>query len=202
MLLAYHQAPKSGSLRQGEILANVWEHVVVEPPLKLEDGHSPSVKSVLHSRVIVLSAACDLERDFLARFSEQSDQPERASEGGTERSNAFISYILLCDMYEEGELKKVRNLNSKLWKMVRKNQNERYHHLKTASIRDDPLGTELPDMYLDFKKVLAFPVESLYEGLNRGTLVRVAIVPEVYIHDLIHRFYSYLSRIGVPDEPS
>jgi hypothetical protein len=28
---------------------------------------------------------------------------------------------------------------------------------------------------------------------------RVAIMPPIYMHDLMHRFYGFLSRVGLPD---
>ena len=52
--------------------------------------------------------------------------------------------------------------------------------------------------YLDFKKVTALPTNALYEGVLSGKTERVALIPEYYIHDLIHRFYGFLSRVALP----
>ena len=57
----------------------------------------------------------------------------------------------------------------------------------------------LPDLFLDFKKALALPTALLYQVAQEGTVERVAIVPPIYLHDLIHRFYNFLSRVAVPD---
>ncbi len=87
-------------------------------------------------------------------------------------------------------------MNSALWAALRKNQNERYHHLPAARVGG---ADDLDDLYIDFKKVYGIPLKSLYTALNSGGITRVAVVPGPYLHDLIHRFYAFQSRVAVPD---
>lgn len=52
-------------------------------------------------------------------------------------------------------------------------------------------------MIIDFKKYLALPTEAIYDGISRRTVTRTALIGQGYVHDLMHRFYSFLSRVGV-----
>ena len=84
-----------------------------------------------------------------------------------------------------------------IWKRIRQNQDERYHRFEAAPVGEPPVN-QLPDLYLDFRKTMALPTGTLYEGLGSGKVMRLAVVPPVFVHDLMHRFYAYLSRIGLP----
>jgi hypothetical protein len=53
-------------------------------------------------------------------------------------------------------------------------------------------------MFLDFKKPLAISTRQLYEGLRTGEVERLGWLQMVYRHDLIHRFFSFQSRIASP----
>ena len=44
------------------------------------------------------------------------------------------------------------------------------------------------------------PTDRLYDGILAGNVERVALLPDYYIHHLIHRFYSFLSRVALPDD--
>ncbi len=58
--------------------------------------------------------------------------------------------------------------------------------------------TELPELFLDFKKCIGIAPESLYESIAANHIARIARVPPVFIQDLTHRLYGFLSRVG-PD---
>ena len=79
-----------------------------------------------------------------------------------------------------------------------KNQDERYQHL-TASAVGEPGALALHDLYADFKKVFSISTDRLYEGLLNGGITRVAILHEANTHDVIHRFYGFLSRVAVEE---
>lgn len=68
-----------------------------------------------------------------------------------------------------------------------------------ASVEHRLIG-ELPALVADFKKFLAFSVPGLYLAIQAGHIDRVALVPPVYVHDLMHRFFGFLSRVGLPDD--
>jgi hypothetical protein len=142
--------------------------------------------------IVILSGIS--RQDFLMNYHKGTYQQT----GEISRLNALISHVILCDVYE---LSKIRNLvppGKDIWKRIEQNQDERYHHLKPAQVEDMPVS-QLPDLYLDFKKVFGIATETLYEGLRIGTIRRVALVPPIYIHDLIHRFYGFLSRVALPE---
>jgi hypothetical protein len=56
----------------------------------------------------------------------------------------------------------------------------------------------LPELILDFKKSTGMPPESVYACIAANQITRVARVPDVFLQDLTHRLYGYLSRVG-PD---
>ena len=101
-------------------------------------------------------------------------------------------------MYKESQIRSRSEVNSDLWRRIERNQDERYHHFTEAPIENSS-DDGLPDLYIDFKKALAIPTKSLYEGLRVEGVKRIALIPEVYIHHLMHRYYGFLSRVALPD---
>jgi hypothetical protein len=57
----------------------------------------------------------------------------------------------------------------------------------------------MPELYIDFKRVFGVFTAELYDGITNGGVIRKAVVPSIYLHDLMHRFFGFLSRVGVPD---
>lgn len=229
MPFVYSEPPTSGPLRQGEILADIWEHRPLPAPVEIpkdQQGNVP-VQSIRHLLMIVMTAVCDLEWDYAIRFPKGTDSGESeaaiqssASQSLEQEHPTLVPHVLLCEVYEEGTIRH-RVPGTDVWKRISHNQDERYHQFHSAFIGEPPvdvlpdqyldskknlaLPTEslyvdvLPDLYLDFKKTLALPTESLYMGLRIGGVRRVAVVPPIHIHDLMHRFYGFLSRVGLPD---
>jgi hypothetical protein len=183
--LVYQPPPEGGALRQGEILANLWIHTVLITteamgPLEISSRH--------HPLVIVLTADCDLEQDFNARFGDT---------GADESDPHLVPYVQMCDLYAQQTIRPTFS-GSDLWKRARQNQDERYHHLEVPE-GPPPWTEELSDLFLDFKKALGVPTGSVYQGLTAGAIRRAAVVPPIYLHDILHRFYGFLSRVGLPD---
>lgn len=189
MPLVYLLSPTSGALVQGELLANVWEHWV-PVTTELADDETPRVRSRGHPLVIVLTNTCDLQQDFTCRS--QASDPRVIDE-----DRRSITCVQLCDLYD---LSAARVLvpGSDIFKRVRSNQDERYHRL--VSDPDAP-GTpaELSDLTMDFRKMFTVPTGALYQGLASGNVRRLGVVPPIYVHDLIHRFFGYLGRVSLPD---
>ncbi len=150
-----------------------------------------------HPLVVVLTADCDLEHDSSARSQDRPDDARELIRREYE-TPALIPYVLLCDAFLEGQIRG-RAGASDLWRRIKQNQDERYHRLAAAPYGFAPWFGKLPDLYLDFKKMLALPTEQLYDGVTTGGIRRVAAVPPVYVHRLMHRFFGFLSRVGVPD---
>ena len=161
-----------------------------------EKSYNKISTSIAAALMIVMTADCDLEQDFNARFPEGS-AADKGAETAVEKGHpSLVPHVLLCEVYELGEIR-ARVGASDLWKRMQQNQDERYHHLPPARIGDQPVNG-FPDLYLDFKKTVALPTENLYLAVAQGVR-RLALVTPIYIHDLMHRFYGFLSRVGVPD---
>ncbi|MDP2673713.1 MAG: hypothetical protein Q8Q00_02265 [Dehalococcoidia bacterium] len=183
MPLIYEPPPNSGPLRQGEILADIYEHRPLYPAAALAEDSTIEFRSYYHRLAIVMTPDCDLEWDCQARSetdeAEESDHPQ------------LLPHVLLCDVYGTSEIRQ-RVAGSDVWKRIQQNQDERYHHLSASPIW-------LPDIYMDFKKTLALATENLYSGMTSGGIRRVAVVPPLYLQDLTHRFYGFLSRVALPE---
>lgn len=185
MSFKYDAPPQSGALRQGELLGEIWEYQPEQPPIFLSQDSSIQYRSVHHLIAIVMTPDCDLNWDFQARFPSET------------RPSSLIPHVLLCDVYEAAKVRTSIS-GSDIWKRVQQNQDERYHHFEAALIGDQPTN-QLSDLYLDFKKIFSLSTEKLYLGLHGGSIKRIALIPPIYIHDLIHRFYGFFSRVALPD---
>jgi len=150
--------------------------------------------------MMVMVQDCDLLWDFQARFP--TDEAQEVYEPEAEDIDAHkncVSRTTLCDVFRHEELRD-RVPGADVWRRIKQNQDERYHHFEPANI-SCPQGDErdpLPDLYLDFKKTLALPTRQLYQGLRSGDVSRTAVVPPIFWHDLAHRFFGYLSRVALP----
>lgn len=192
-----YDLPHPGPLRQGEILGDIWEHVPRYPPVESKEGQSFPIDSIRHELVVVMSPDCDLEWDFKARFPDQQLQEQLTSTEDVTVHPSSISHVFLAKAYVKDKIRPLIK-GSDIWRRINGNQDERYHHLKEAPIGDPQVDT-LPDLYIDFKKALAMPTKSLYEGIRVSGIKRIAVVPDKYVHDLMHRYYGFLSRVALPE---
>ena len=135
---------------------------------------------------MVMTPDCDLEQDFEARQVE--DAPE----------SRLIPRVLLCEVQEAAELKKSSGLNSRLWRQVRQNQHERYQFVRSVAAFEDAASEGLPELALDFKRVLAVPTDELYVQIHNGIVRRRTVMVDRYLFHFVQRFYSFQGRIGVP----
>ena len=169
-------------LQQGEILAGI-------PEIQQDNPDSPvDFTRVNHPRAIVMTPDCDLLSDFSSR--------QAASEGT--QSPQRLQHIHFCDLYEAAEIRENNALRSDLWRRVQRNQDERYHRLPPGKVTGGS-DVEHPAFYLDFKRMFTLPTEFLYRCLEIETVQRRGVVPTIWIHDLIQRYFAFHSRIGVPD---
>jgi hypothetical protein len=164
--------------------------------VEVQSGEETRIRPVRHELTVVMTADCDLLWDFNARFpTDESKEALGPEAPDHENSPVAVPHVLVCEAYAEGDARgRVRE--SRLFKLMQQNRDERYHHFPTAPIADT--AEVLADVYMDFKKSLAIPTTQLYEGIRVGDVQRKATVPPVYRHDLMHRFYGYLSRVAVP----
>lgn len=184
MALVYEQ-PGPGALRQGEILAQVCLHRSLSPSIEVDDL---DIESIVHPFVIVMHADCDLEQDYAVRFS---------GDAFDVNSPKLIPEILICDLFAEAEIRTRNAMDSAMFRRAKQNQDERYHRLHAASI--EGRDGELQDFFIDFKRSFMERPRSLYAAIETGYCSRIAIVPPIYVHDLMHRFFGFHSRVGTPD---
>jgi hypothetical protein len=194
-----YDPPQSVALRQGEILQGIWEHIPRFPAVESQPGQSFVVDSVAPELVVVMNSDCDLEWDFKARFPDQSSREQLSYSGTLDplTLSGMLSYVFLVEMHKKEHMRPLVR-GSDLWRRVEQNQDERYHRFNEALV-GKPATDSLPDLYLDFKKSLALPIAGVYEGIRVGGVMRIALIPDKYIHDLIHRYYGFLSRVAVPE---
>ena len=188
-------APSTFSeLRQGEIVSDVYELRPLHSPVEIPVELNIPLQTVYHPRLIVMTADCDLLQDYNAR--KNAAEAQQSANATWELPNV-LPHILLCELYEQDEIREWIT-GSDIWRRIRQNQDERYHHLPAAPV-GNLQGSELPDLYLDFKRILTLPTHLLYEALESSQAGRIAVLPPVYIQNLMHRFYSFLSRVAIPD---
>jgi hypothetical protein len=183
---AYEGPPADGELRQGEILASIVDYRT-ENAAAMFGGADPIVTPRLHARMAIVTSDCDLLKDHQTRHTAQ---PWNAAH--------LIEHVLLCDVYTEAELEAAglpAAFGTKEWRQLRGNKMERYHRFPAAAV---PGGQALPEIFLDFKRCIGVPPETLYEAIGANQVSRIARLPPVFLQDLTHRFYGFLSRVG-PD---
>lgn len=195
--MMYELPPSGGPVRQGEILGPLWEHRAEYPPRKIPWGQSVRVRSVMRDLVVVLTPDCDLEWDYDMRFLELGGSDRGGND--PESHPQAVSQVLVCQLYDREQIRPRFKGEGDLWSRITENQDERYHRFPSAAIENALHPMYLHELFLDFKKATAVACDTLYQGVLGGDVERIAVVPPYYVHDLIHRFYGFLSRIALPD---
>ena len=192
-----YDPPVIGALRQGELLANVWVHSVSYPSVALADGERAPIDSVVHAYLFVMSPDCDLDWDFKSR-TEMSATTDLAGNGIIPPHKTMF-HVLVCDAYEGEHIRGPEGLvnSSQQWRRVIENQELRFHYFPSAVVANQ--GREVSALCVDFKRSFGLPVEQLYAGIRMEGVNRVARVPPIFLQNLIQRYYSFLSRVGIPE---
>lgn len=175
---------ESSHLRQGEIIENIFELTPKLPLGKTTDMEQTRASRTDHPRAIIVSQDCDLEWDYKARQGQVSN-------------DKLLQHVLFCDLFLRDELILRSKLASDLFKRVKQNQDERYHHFNEASIAGT--GQTLPELYVDFKTTFSLPVEFVYSLISNQYAVRRGFLPSPYLQDFTHRLYSFLARVPIPE---
>lgn len=182
-----YDPPGNGALRQGELLENVWWHRPLWPASPIPEGTSIEIEPVHHPLVVVIHQDCDLERDYdlRARAQAESREPE---------AGRLLPQVLCCDAFTEDEVRvRAGGVN---FARVRDNQVERFHCLPAATIAGT--SESKPEIYLDFRGVFSVFTAGLYLAIQQGTVQRCAVVPAIFLQDLTHRVFGFLSRVALP----
>lgn len=193
MSLVFEPPGDGGALRQGELLEDVWVLRPLHAASELRAGEAVEVEALRISRLFVLHADCDLHQDFNTR---RSPLTERETE--ETRQSSLIPQILACAAFDDTAIRSRLPVGSEFWRRVRNNQEERYHCLPSAPIAPAQIDL-VPQLVIDFRRTFAIFTMELYAAIQSGAVKRKCIVPPVHVHDLMHRFFGYLSRVGLPD---
>jgi len=177
-----------GCLRQAEVLRDLAE---VRVASVLPSG--VELETVPHPLVVVMTQDCDLEQDFNMRT-------ERVKGGEAtliEQDPLALQGVLLCDAYDATDPRDyLADKNQKLRRTILDNQDARYHYLDHSPGPGE--GGNIPPLLLDFRKQFTVPVAPLYEAIQEQSNMRLGVVPPVFLHDLVQRFYSYQGRVALP----
>lgn len=183
--MGIYVAPPGGpALFQGEVLRNL---VVLIPDRHSLQPGAVTFRPEVHPLAVLVHPDCDLDRDHKGRTS--TTEPV---------NSALLSQVLLCPAYNQDEIRAENSyFGTRDFKQIRQNQNERFHCLPAGQIGDGPASLE--EMFVDFRHAMGVPTELLYEAVAAQTTERLALVNDVFRHDLIQRFCSYLGRVALPD---
>ena len=187
-----------GALRQGEILTEIIEHSVVLPCDEYSVGMEYPVHSEKHPYVIVLTQDCDLNQDYLARFTVDAafNGPNMEKKFRDSGDKYLLSHVLVCVAQSNTEIREVNDMNSAIMKRVDNNQDERFHRLGPWQIPGEK-NNEL-DLYIDFKRIFSLPTSSLYDSVYKKNDRRLALVHKLNVLDISHRLSCFLSRVALP----
>lgn len=177
----YEQSPPEGPLRQGEILSGLKEPVAVSAPTEAEVVFD----IVTHPFTIIISQACDLERDFEAR--------QAGNVSGQLRSIHF------CEALPDDLMRGQVAPGSANWKRIRENREERYMLLRAVPVELDAAGKGLPSLGIDFRRHFTLRPEVVYEQIAVSAQRR-SVLRDLYATHLNSRFAFYISRVGLPVE--
>lgn len=179
-------------LSQGDI----WRDVAV-----IEGGTrgQPS-KRTIYPYAVVLTQDCDLEQDWNAYIRIRELGPGRPEDKSSPEDKLLRHIIFapcyILEQFKEGEHIYGRKMNRWSLKEMRKiranDQFSRYHYL----CGDEALP--LPELIIDFKHYFTVERDTAY-SIERKDFY-VCSLKSLYREDLSHRFASYLSRIGLPNQ--
>jgi hypothetical protein len=181
----YAPSELQGELRQGEIITDLIE---VRLNLDAARNQQPArIDSITHPFAIVVTQDCELEQDYRARANNTT-------------SDKLLPCVLLLQMTScvalRGELQR-QGLNTKLWKPIANNKNERYHVFEAILAEHDHAGAGLPALAVDFKRCFTVPTEEIYWRVEHEARRRCRLVSP-YLEHLAARFGFFYSRVALP----
>ncbi len=172
-------------IRQGDILKDI-EYIESYN----EDKGIVEISKIIFPYVIVVTQDCDL----------QQDHNERIAPKNPEKQDKYLISIIVIPLYNHIHCKngehlsdlslKMEKYNTDRWKIIKQNNNPRYHYLEL----EGQLG--LVDLVADFKHYFTINVRQTESEYNKHF---VGKLPSLYRELISQRFSNYLSRIGLPE---
>jgi hypothetical protein len=182
----YRLATSTGSLRQGEILSSVNQHIIKSLP------ESPSgavtVELITHPFAVVLTQDCDLAQDFSGR-----------TKGTDVAIKQGIPNVLLCELDLAENMKRNGSIaaGSDIWKRVIQNKDDRFQYLREVSPESDLEASGIEALIVDFKLIFTLPTDVLYRQLDTVVRRRCVLISP-YVEHLCSRYAYFLSRVALP----
>lgn len=181
----YQASDKGSSLRQGEILTSVVQYnpVIDEIPQELQElAFTP----VLHPYAIVITQDCDLDWDYKAR--------------GTSNSNPakLLNSIILCEIGRAEAIRSTDGMNRKEWELVVAHRHERFYFFEKTPPKCEVEQEGLPELTADFKKVFGIDAATLYRQIELGIVKRRTVLASPYLEHFSKRYHSFHSRVALP----
>ena len=180
-------------MHQGEVLFGIQEFRPEHAGKRLTSVNMDLQGAVDDRRVIVVTPECDLLSDYSAR-----QEMENGIAAKSEIEGKLLPHIHVCEVFEESDVREILPKGSEFWKLVRSNQNIRYHAIPRASIWDRD-GEYNPALYLDFKRMFSMPTKFLYASLSCEGVERRGVIPSPWVDSLIDRLFHFQGRVCVPD---
>ena len=180
----YARSEPEGALRQSEILTGLTlKRLTLE---SVRNGSESLLEKVHHPYVMVASQDCDLEQDHSFRVAGRAEE-------------APLPSVLLYEVYTAQELRDSHDdLNSKIWKPLKQNRNERYHFLEKVPKEADAEGGGLPELTIDFKRYLTVGTDELLARIARGAVKRRCRLLSPYLEHWSSRHAYFQCRVALP----
>lgn len=184
-----YQAPDKGSsLRQGEILTGVVQYnpVVDEIQLELQESPELSFTPVIHPYAIVVTQDCDLDWDYKARATSNSNPAK------------LLNSIILCEIDKAEAIRSTDGMNRKEWELVVAHRHERFYFFEKIARECEVEQEGLPELTADFKRVFGMDAATLYRQIELGIVKRRTVLASPYLEHFSRRYYSFHGRVALP----
>lgn len=153
------------------------------------------ISKIIFPYAIVLTQACDLMQDFMAR--EKNKVSEKVNQ------DKFLISVIIAPVYNFEDFRLGEHLqqiglkmqpigsrNKTPCKNIIQNENKRYHYLKF----DDSIP--VPESVIDFKHYFTVNINYLNSIYKEHY---ICSIDSLYRELISQRFSNFLSRIGLPD---
>ena len=171
----------AAEFRQGEIISDF-----------AQDIYDPESNGTFFERmpyVIILAHDCDMLRDYQSRTS-----------GGPNIMNGILIYEMETEAQVRTAGRAGGHLNTGLWRIVEKNNHERYHHLDACSPESDLEGKGFPILAIDFRRYFTVSAKEIERQLRlENGAKRRCRLASPYREHLQSRAAYYFQRIVLPD---
>lgn len=172
---------KEGRIYQGDILKNV--HYV---EAIAEDNGQVEISIITFPYAVVVSQECDLEWD-------QQSRPSKFALVSALLVPLYNYEHILDGSYLEHLGTSMHTISSNKNKtdnkMLRQNDNPRYHYIEF------PDDIELVPSVVDFKQYFTVSIDSMLQLKERNY---ICTLETPFKESLVQRFANYISRIGLP----